>query len=210
MGEPRSSWSPSTGRCAADGGAAGVTASSRRRSQRWRLKTEAALATCSGGRDRDARTRYDSGMTRTVKLAISLPSEQVAAARQAVSEGRSASVSAYVSQALAQREREESLADVLADLARELGPPSAEAYAWADSVLAADPTPTASWPREDQRSCRPASWRRRGEAHAKCGSHVSSTLAGRRSSYSMANVLVPLDCFARRPGRTMSSTHPSR
>src|SRR5450756_2727953 len=97
-------------------------------------KTEAALATRQGGRDSDARTRYDSGMTRTAKLAISLPSEQVAAARQAVSEGRSASVSAYISQALAQREREETLADVLADLTRELGPPSAEAYAWADSV----------------------------------------------------------------------------
>src|SRR5664279_4044020 len=106
-------------------------------------KAETALARCSGGRDSDVRTRYDSGMTRTVKLAISLPSEQVAAARQAVGEGRSASVSAYISQALAQREREETLADVLADLTRELGPPSAEAYAWADSVLAADPTPTA-------------------------------------------------------------------
>lgn len=44
-----------------------------------------------------------TSMTRQ-KIAITLPEEQVAAARRAVAEGRSPSVSAYISQALARRD----------------------------------------------------------------------------------------------------------
>src|SRR5664279_5248053 len=51
-------------------------------------------------------------------------------------------VNGYISQALANRERE-ALADIVADLARELVQPAAEAYAWADAALAAEATPSA-------------------------------------------------------------------
>ncbi|MGH3982332.1 MAG: toxin-antitoxin system antitoxin subunit [Gammaproteobacteria bacterium] len=66
---------------------------------------------------------------------MSLPDEQVAAARRAVAEGRSPSVSAYIGAALARADREHSLAELLADLDRELGEPSEEARAWADAQL---------------------------------------------------------------------------
>ena len=52
-------------------------------------------------------------------------------------------VNGYISQAPANREREEALADIVADLARELGQPAAEAHAWADAALAAEATPSA-------------------------------------------------------------------
>jgi antitoxin ParD1/3/4 len=81
-------------------------------------------------------------MKRIDKIAVSLPEEQIAAARRAVAEGRAASVSAYVSQALAAREREETLSGVVADLITELGRPSSEAYAWADEVLDAGHRPS--------------------------------------------------------------------
>lgn len=70
-----------------------------------------------------------------MKIAVSLPEEQVAAARRAVATGRAPSVSAYVADALARAERENSLAELLADLDRELGEPSAAAHTWADQEL---------------------------------------------------------------------------
>lgn len=70
-----------------------------------------------------------------MKIGVSLPDEQVAAARRAVAEGRSPSVSAYIGAALVRAERERSLAELLADLDRELGEPSEEARAWADAQL---------------------------------------------------------------------------
>jgi Arc/MetJ-type ribon-helix-helix transcriptional regulator len=69
------------------------------------------------------------------KITVSLPSGQVAAIRRAVREGRAASVSAFVSGAVAVQEQRESLADVVAAWIREDGRPPAEAYAWADEVL---------------------------------------------------------------------------
>lgn len=71
----------------------------------------------------------------TTKIAVSLPDEQVEAARQAVADGRAASVSAYISEALAQVPQKDSLESLLDDLDREYGPPSAEVYAWADRML---------------------------------------------------------------------------
>jgi len=71
----------------------------------------------------------------TTKIAVSLPDEQVAAARSAVREGRAASVSAFVAGAVAARERGNSLAAVVADIIREDGEPSAADYAWADQAL---------------------------------------------------------------------------
>jgi Arc/MetJ-type ribon-helix-helix transcriptional regulator len=97
--------------------------------------------------------RYDAGMTshatverpktNHVKITISLPPEQVEQARLAVERGEASSVSGYISAALAAvaskpepRSEEDTLADLVADLIAEHGRPSAEAYAWADRVLA--------------------------------------------------------------------------
>lgn len=76
-----------------------------------------------------------SDLTR-VKIAISLPREQVAAAQRAVNAGRAASVSAYISRALEEQSNAESLSELVALMRSEDGPPSADDYAWADSVLA--------------------------------------------------------------------------
>ena len=71
----------------------------------------------------------------TSKIAVCLPDDQVAAIRRAVDEGRAASVSGYVSAAVARAERENSLARLLDDLDRELGTVDAEDLAWADKAL---------------------------------------------------------------------------
>jgi Arc/MetJ-type ribon-helix-helix transcriptional regulator len=70
------------------------------------------------------------------KIAITLPPEQLERVRRAVSEGRASSVSAYISQALDQQDREESLADVLRDMTQKHGEPTSEDRAWAQDVLA--------------------------------------------------------------------------
>jgi Arc/MetJ-type ribon-helix-helix transcriptional regulator len=74
------------------------------------------------------------GMTRR-KIAITLPEEQVAAAHQAVADGRAASVSAYISQALARRSAEEEMAEAIAEIYAETGQPTEEERAWARRVL---------------------------------------------------------------------------
>jgi Arc/MetJ-type ribon-helix-helix transcriptional regulator len=80
--------------------------------------------------------RYARGMT--TKIAVSLPDELVAAARQAVSEGRSASVSAFVAQALKEQARYQDLAGLLAEMAAEAGSPTDRDRAWARDVLGLD------------------------------------------------------------------------
>lgn len=77
-------------------------------------------------------------MTRE-KIAITLPEEQVAAARQAVTEGRAASVSAYISQALARRSAEEEMAEMIAEIYAKAGEPTEEDRAWARRVLGVEP-----------------------------------------------------------------------
>jgi Arc/MetJ-type ribon-helix-helix transcriptional regulator len=86
------------------------------------------------------RRRYDSGMTKVAKITISLPPEQVEQARAAVSRGEAASVSSYISAALAavappEPDEQDTLADFVADLKAENGTPSPEAYAWARKAL---------------------------------------------------------------------------
>lgn len=84
-------------------------------------------------------------MTRVAKIAISLPPEQVEQARAAVARGEAASVSSYISSALAAVPPPmfeddgdgDSLAKLVADMQEELGRPSPEAYAWADEVMRA-------------------------------------------------------------------------
>ncbi len=70
-----------------------------------------------------------------VKIAISLPPEQVAKAQQAVDEGRAPSVSAYVARAIERQAHSDALGDLVASMRAEDGAPSAADYAWADSAL---------------------------------------------------------------------------
>ena len=77
--------------------------------------------------------RYDESMKR--KIAVSLPAELVIHAEAAVRAGRAASVSAYVSDALADKARDDELVDVLDEMDREFGRPSKAAEAWARRVL---------------------------------------------------------------------------
>lgn len=95
---------------------------------------------------------YDCGMTKVAKITISLPREQVEQVRTAVAGGEAASVSGYVSAALADALAvpdpgeavaggENSLAELVEELIREHGEPSAEAYAWADAALAPSDRP---------------------------------------------------------------------
>jgi hypothetical protein len=69
------------------------------------------------------------------KIAITLPVEQLARVRLAVRRGRAPSVSAYIARALAQQDREESLAELLRDLEQQHGKPTRGDKAWARRVL---------------------------------------------------------------------------
>jgi Arc/MetJ-type ribon-helix-helix transcriptional regulator len=71
----------------------------------------------------------------TTKIAVSLPDELVAAARQAVADGRAASVSAFVAEAISAQRRYDDLAQLLAEMAGDAGPPTAEDRAWARDAL---------------------------------------------------------------------------
>jgi antitoxin ParD1/3/4 len=71
----------------------------------------------------------------TEKIAVSLPDEQVASIRRAVKQGRAASVSGFISTAVARAEREDSLARLLDELDNELGPVSPDDLSWADKAL---------------------------------------------------------------------------
>lgn len=75
-----------------------------------------------------------SSMTRQ-KIAITLPEEQVAAAKQAVADGRAPSVSAFISQALARRDADEDLAETITEIYAEAGQPTEEDRLWARRVL---------------------------------------------------------------------------
>lgn len=74
------------------------------------------------------------GMTK-VKIAVSLPADQVTAARRAVAEGSAPSVSAYVSNALERYTERSELTRYLDELDEKYGPPGREAEAWASEVL---------------------------------------------------------------------------
>jgi Arc/MetJ-type ribon-helix-helix transcriptional regulator len=78
----------------------------------------------------------------TTKIAVSLPDEQVEAARAAVAEGRAPSVSAYVSDALARRSAEDELLQLL-DEDETQEPATDEHRAWAGRALRGDDADTA-------------------------------------------------------------------
>lgn len=71
----------------------------------------------------------------TTKIAVSLPDEQVRAARRAVATGAAASVSALVSDALTDKLQHDSLASIVADLLAAHGRPSEADYLWARDAL---------------------------------------------------------------------------
>ncbi|MDR2252721.1 MAG: ribbon-helix-helix domain-containing protein [Bifidobacteriaceae bacterium] len=71
----------------------------------------------------------------TQKIAISLPDRQVAEIRQAVKQGHAASVSGFISAAVARAQREDGLAGLLDDLDRELGAVDSSDLTWADKAL---------------------------------------------------------------------------
>ena len=71
----------------------------------------------------------------TTKITVSLPDDAVAAAKRAVKEGRAASVSAYVAEALEHAYGARPLTKVLADLIAEFGEPSEDDYRWADDAI---------------------------------------------------------------------------
>lgn len=74
----------------------------------------------------------------TTKIAVSLPDELVAAARRAVAEGGSPSVSAFIADALEEQSRYGELADLLAEMAAETGAPTQHDRAWARKALGLD------------------------------------------------------------------------
>lgn len=69
------------------------------------------------------------------RVTVTVDTETVEAAAAAVAAGQAASLSAWVSGAMAQQAQRERLRDVLADIRTELGPPTDEETAWARSVL---------------------------------------------------------------------------
>jgi Arc/MetJ-type ribon-helix-helix transcriptional regulator len=77
---------------------------------------------------------YDSGMT-VAKIAISLAQHQLAAAQDAVREGRAPSVSAYIGRAIERHLEAESLEALVRDLIAEHGAPTSKDRAWAKRVL---------------------------------------------------------------------------
>jgi len=79
---------------------------------------------------------YDYGMT--TKIAISLPDDVLASARQAVAGGRASSLSGYIASVLAERQDYEDLAELLAEMSAEAGAPSAEDRRWARQALGLD------------------------------------------------------------------------
>ncbi len=74
----------------------------------------------------------------TTKIAVSLPDELVAAARQAVSQGHASSVSAFIASAVADKTRFDEVATLLADMAAESGPADDGDRRWARDALGLD------------------------------------------------------------------------
>ena len=83
---------------------------------------------------------HTAGMTVTQKIAVSLPRNLAARARRAVRQGRAASVSAYVAQALEEKTKLDELATLLDEmLAASGGPVTATERRAADRRLGIRP-----------------------------------------------------------------------
>ncbi len=79
--------------------------------------------------------RYDAGMTRS-KIAISLPTDQLARVHREVRAGRADSVSGYITRVLSEHEKRESLRVLVRDLIAQHGEPAAKDIKWAERALA--------------------------------------------------------------------------
>lgn len=122
----------------------------------------------------------------TTKITVSLPDEQVEAARAAVAEGRAPSVSAYVSEALARRSAEDELLHLLDD--DETREPATQKHrTWARRALGDEGPGPASAPK------RPA----------------GSTASDRRRTHDLANQLGP-GPRRRRPSEDPTVAEPHR
>lgn len=73
-------------------------------------------------------------MTRR-KVAVTVPEELMQIVEKEVAEGKAASVSAYVTDALEEYTDGGTLGDLLDEMDREFGPPSKETEEWARNVL---------------------------------------------------------------------------
>ena len=69
------------------------------------------------------------------KIAITIPQEQLLRARRAVRTGQAESVSGYITRALVQQERRETLQALVNDLMAEYGQPTREETKWAKRAL---------------------------------------------------------------------------
>jgi hypothetical protein len=69
------------------------------------------------------------------KLAITVPAEQAEAIREAVAGGAARSVSAFLSQAAAEKLEQDSLAELIAEMKSELGVPEPDVYAEVEAAL---------------------------------------------------------------------------
>ena len=120
----------------------------------------------------------------TTKIAVSLPDEQVAAARAAVAEGRAPSVSAYVSEALARRSAEEELLQLL-DQDEATGEPATDQHrVWAQRALGVEEPERAQGKRQEVPS---APKRIRSSKAGATGRHVSKGTAARHSPPSVSD-----------------------
>src|SRR5687768_56653 len=133
---------------------------------------------------RAAESRYDESMKR--KIAVSLDAALVERAEQAVRLGRSASVSAYVADALAAKGTRQDLLALLDEMDRESGPPAKEDYAWADRVLGLSSSTRA----RSSRSNAPirASEQRSGEPRKRAGSLFRQGSSGRSGATGAAKL----------------------
>jgi Arc/MetJ-type ribon-helix-helix transcriptional regulator len=81
----------------------------------------------------------------TGEIAVTLPTQQIASARRAVAEGRAASVSAYIAQAMDRWDADEELARSLAKAHAGRGQPSPADREWARRALGLDGAQGAPW-----------------------------------------------------------------
>jgi len=69
------------------------------------------------------------------RVTVSVPPDALEAAQRDVVAGKAASVSAWVSEAMQEKARRESLKDLLAEMRAEIGPATRDETEWARSVL---------------------------------------------------------------------------
>jgi Arc/MetJ-type ribon-helix-helix transcriptional regulator len=82
---------------------------------------------------RRSRPEADSGYAR---LAITIPKPLSSRLRELVESGGARSISSFVAEAIEEKLERDDLSALLAEMAKEFGPPTPEQKAWADDILA--------------------------------------------------------------------------